>query len=172
MKKEYLKIDMELVRKTVKDKGYYFIGADRLFDDHFVGPRLYIVTDDTDIIATHPEFAGMAILSLSRFEPIAQAVNEYLNNEDRERHRAENLVSLEMSEYRNSDDQQTGSKLLRYEFDEALKTLTDVQRKRVFLYYYKGLSEREIAAIERVSYKQVRKSLIQAQKKLKKYFSV
>ena len=172
MKKEYLKIDMELVRKTVKDKGYYFIRADRLFDDHFVGPRLYIVTDDSHIIARHPEFAGMAILSLSRFEPIAQAVNEYLNNEDRERHRAENLVSLEMSEPRNNDVRQDEFELFRYELDEALKTLTDVQRKRVYLYYYKGLSEREIAAIEGVSYKQVRKSLVQAQKKLKKYFSV
>lgn len=172
MKKEYLKIDMELVRKTVKDKGYYFIRADRLFDDHFVGPRLYIVTDDTDIIATHPEFAGMAILSLSRFEPIAQAVNEYISNEDRERHRAKNLVNLKISESWNNDAMQDEFEPLRYVLDEAMKTLTDIQRKRVYLYYYKGLSEREIAAIEGVSYKQVRKSLVQAQKKLKKYFSV
>lgn len=168
MKKEYMKIDIELVRKTVEDKGYYFIRADRLFDNGFVGPRLYIVSDDPDIIYKHHGFAEMAILTVDEFEPIAQAVNEYIGNEDRARHRSQNIISIEKAEAQNNEEFEP----LRYELDEAMNTLTEIQRQRVYLYYYKGFTEREIAKISGVSYKQVRKSLDQARKKLRKYFSV
>ena len=174
MKTDYLKIKMEDVRDIVRKRGYYFVPAERLFDKHFVGSKLYIVTDDPDFTLKHPEFAEMVIMTVSEFEPIAQAVNEYVGNEDRERHRMLESVSFEEIEHLNlsllNDTFEINS--LHFDMSEAMKTLTDVQRRRLYMYCFLDYSERKIAMIEGVSYKQVRKSIEQAKKKIKKYYSV
>lgn len=173
MKTKYLKIKMEDVRDIVRKRGYYFVPAERLFDKHFVGPRLYIVTDDPDFTLKHPELAEMIIMTVSEFEPIARAVNEYVGNDDRERHRISESISFEEIEHLNlgwlNDTFEVSS--LRFDMSEAMKTLTDVQQRRLYMYGFLDYSERKIAMIEGVSYKQVRKSIEQAKKKIKKYFS-
>lgn len=173
MKTKYLKIKMDDVRDIVRKRGYYFIPAERLFDKHFVGPKLYIVTDNPDFTLRHPELADMVIMTVCEFEPIAQAVNEYVGNEDRERHRMLESVSFEEIEHLNlglwNDTFEVSS--LHFDMSEAMKTLTDVQRRRLYMYCFLDYSERKIAMIEGVSYKQIRKSLEQAKKKIKKYFS-
>lgn len=172
MKTDYLKIKMEDVRDIVRKRGYYFISAERLFDKRFVGPKLYIVTDDPDFPLNHPELADMVIMTVCEFEPIAQAVNEYLGNEDRERHRTFESVSFEEIEHQHiglSNDSFEVSNL-HHDMSEAMKTLTNVQQRRMYMYYFLDYSERKIAMIEGVSYKQIRKSIEQAKKKIKKYF--
>ena len=174
MKTEYFKIKMEDVRDIVRKRGYYFIPAERLFDKHFVGPRLYIVTDDPNFTLKHPELAEMIIMTVSEFESIAQAVNEYVGNEDRERHRISESISFEEIEHLNlgllNDTFEVSN--LRIDMSEAMKALTDVQLRRLYMNCFLDYSERKIAMIEGVSYKQVRKSIEQAKKKIKKYFSV
>ena len=174
MKTDYLKIKMEDVRDIVRKRGYYFIPAERLFDKHFVGPKLYIVTDDPDFTLKHPELAEMVIMTVREFESIAQAVNEYVGNEDRERHRMLESVSFEEIEHLNlglrNDTFEVSS--LHFDMSEAMKALTDVQRQRLYMHCFLDYSERKIAMIEGVSYKQIRKSIEQAKEKIKKYFSV
>ena len=174
MKTKYFKIKMEDVRDIVRKRGYYFIPAEKLFDKHFVGSKLYIVTDDPDFTLKHPELADMVIMTVCKFEHIAQAVNEYVGNEDRERHRMLESVSFEEIEHLNlsllNDTFEISS--LHSDISEAMKTLTDVQRRRLYMHCFLDYSERKIAMIEGVSYKQIRKSIEQAKEKIKKYFSV
>ena len=51
---------------------------------------------------------------------------------------------------------------------DSLKVLTEVQRRRLKMYFYDGLSYREIAELEGVSHKNVLKSISEAIEKLKK----
>lgn len=53
---------------------------------------------------------------------------------------------------------------------EALKLLPDVQRRRIELYYFNGLSLAEVAVNEGVNVNAVNKSIKVGLKKLKKYF--
>jgi len=50
---------------------------------------------------------------------------------------------------------------------KAIKTLTDTQRRRVFSYFFHGLSYREIGRMEGVSDKSISESIVQALRKLK-----
>lgn len=54
-------------------------------------------------------------------------------------------------------------------YDAFLKTLTPIQLRR-YLLFEKGLSEREIAAIEGVSYRSIRETREQLMKKFKEFF--
>ena len=54
---------------------------------------------------------------------------------------------------------------------KVLGKLTDIQRRRYLLRTIKGLTTREIAALERVSHVAVVYSLEAAEKRIKKYFS-
>ena len=54
--------------------------------------------------------------------------------------------------------------------NEALLHLTEVQRKRIYLKYWKRLSHRAIARIEGKEKKSIDESIKSAEKKLKKFF--
>ena len=54
-------------------------------------------------------------------------------------------------------------------YDAFLKTLTPTQLRR-YLLFEKGLSEREIATIEGVSYRSIRETREQLMKKFKEFF--
>jgi len=53
---------------------------------------------------------------------------------------------------------------------QAMKHLNDNQKRRIQLYYYQGLTYREIAEIEGVSDMSIRESINGAIKRIKKYF--
>ena len=53
----------------------------------------------------------------------------------------------------------------------AIETLSEVQRRRVILYYFAGLTYREIADLEKVNYKSVMRSVEQARCKIYKHLS-
>ncbi len=164
MKKTNFRIDMDLVRKIIKDKGFYFIKAERLFDDHYTGPEFYIVTDESDFKSDNPKFANAVVMSIAQFEPIVDVVNEYDANEDRERHRRyEKRID-------NLQDTTTKELCIQRAIQEAMKELTKTQYRRVYLYYFLKWTERDIAEKDKVSYKQVHKTLLQAKSKMKKFF--
>lgn len=61
---------------------------------------------------------------------------------------------------------------LEYEqLHKAMEKLTEVQKKRVHLYYFKGLTYKEIAEIENCSLQPVVRSITGALEKIKKYFN-
>ena len=165
MKTYFLKINMELVRKTIKERGFYYITAERLFDKGFVGSKLYIVTDDPEFKKTHSELADMTIISVAKFELIAEAVNEFIGNEDRERHR--NRVDLESVEVKNLiQDEPLEHIMLR----QAISSLEAVQRERLIRYYFYGESYSEIAKAQNVSARAVSYSIRTAEKKINEYY--
>lgn len=59
--------------------------------------------------------------------------------------------------------------LEREQIRDAINTLTDVQKRRVYLYFFEGMTEREIAQKEGVCHKAVEKSLTASLEKIKKF---
>lgn len=53
---------------------------------------------------------------------------------------------------------------------QAMQSLTPVQRERLYFYFFEGMTYRQIAAKEGVGEKNIRESINGAVKKIKKYF--
>ena len=53
---------------------------------------------------------------------------------------------------------------------KAMQSLTEVQRERLHLYFFEGLTYRQIAEKKGIGEKNVRESITGAIKKIKKYF--
>ncbi|MFI3327280.1 MAG: sigma-70 family RNA polymerase sigma factor [Clostridia bacterium] len=53
---------------------------------------------------------------------------------------------------------------------EAMDVLSEVQKRRIKMYYFQGLTFDEIASIEGCKYQQIQKSIYRAEKKIKKFF--
>jgi len=105
----------------------------------------------------------------------------YNRNEDKHRKRAERKGDAygyrdgETELFMKSIDKHTVENKVFSNIDndllmQAMSTLTDVQRNRFIKNMVLGYSQRKIAELEGVSYKQVRKSIEQAKIKIKKYF--
>ena len=164
MKTDFLKIDMDIVRKTIRDKGFYYITAERLFDESFTGSKLYIVTDDKDFAEKNPTLADMVIMTTDEFEPIAQAVNEFIGNEDRERHRYR--IDFESREVQNyAVDDYIDHTMLQH----AISILDPIQRERLIRYYFYGESFSDIAIKQGVTSRAVSYSVRLAEKKIKEF---
>lgn len=59
--------------------------------------------------------------------------------------------------------------LEREQIREALQILTEIQKRRVYLYFFENKSEREIARLEGVCHKAVEKSLTASLEKIKNF---
>lgn len=68
---------MDIVKKIIRDKDFYYIRDDRLFDDHFTGLQFCIIAKDRNFISNDPRFADAVVMSPEQFEPVAEAVNDY-----------------------------------------------------------------------------------------------
>lgn len=174
---EFKKIDMEHVKNIINKKGFYYFSLDRVYE-RFCGANYIIVTDDPHFIKQNPEFRKEIIMSPEQFTLYAAEYNDRIAYDDRERKRilkkeesfkdeAEFIQKISADEY-NPVENQVMRKLQNEQIFSAVKMLTDKQKKRIIYYFYYGLSERKIAEIENVSYKQIRKSIEQAKKKIKK----
>jgi len=60
---------------------------------------------------------------------------------------------------------------MRQQADQALSTLTEIQRRRYLLHKVDGLTMREIAVREGVVHTKIQSSLMAAERKIKKYLS-
>ena len=166
VKNDFRKIRMDDVIEIIRKKGYYFIPAGRLYDN-FTGPNRIVVTDDPDFALSHPELAHMVILSIAEFKPMAEAYNDYLRNEIREIHRHRNYHNGEgyyengadeectFLKIRNTDRNPVEDNVLKMLTEEnlrnAMKQLGENQYRRIYAYYFKGMTYRQIAAAEGVS---------------------
>ncbi|MBQ8905220.1 MAG: sigma-70 family RNA polymerase sigma factor [Ruminococcus sp.] len=185
MKYVFNKLKMEIILKLIEERDYYYIQTEKLYD-HFIGPGRIVITNDLDFAKKHPRLAKMIIMTPGGFEPMIAIYSEWLGNErladDRQRrhHNDEGYYEdCDTDEEGNGDflrirdlplnpvadevESRERAALVR----EALLTLTETQLRRTKMHFYDGLTEREIGAIEGVSYKQVRKSIEQSKKKIR-----
>ena len=185
MGKVYKNIVMEDVLDIIRKRGFYFICTKVLYPD-FVGPKYIIVTDDPDVIVKHPKTKGMIIISPDKFSAMAEEYNRYFGNEDREKHRESKYhidegYSEEITEDENGEHQLNpldielsptedaiDKRETAAEVEKAMTKLTDKQKRRIKMFYFEQLTEREIAKIEGVQRYAIRSSLETAISKMKK----
>ena len=176
---------MENVLDIIKKRGFYYIRTKVLYPD-FVGPEYIIVTDDVDIVKKHPKMAGMIIVSISKFESMAEEYNRYYANEVKHIRRIERSYNDEGYTEDGVEDEngETHSNLPdmdlhpvedKVEANErkemllkAMEELTPAQKERLYLSYYKGYTHREIAEKQGISQCAITRSIQRAEEKLKK----
>ena len=183
-------INADLVRKIYADKGFFYIEAKKCYGEDYVGPELIVATDDKDFLSKHPEYAEMIIVSVDKFIKLSEAVNAYNINERKAirrqtvNHNDEgyyeddsvtdergNPIALRIKDFpmnpvEDEAERKNNMKILI----KAISHLKAQPKRRVILYFFKGLTYREIAALEGVSDKSIRESIDGAIKKLKNFF--
>lgn len=178
MNLKFKKIKMSEVREIIAKRGFYYLPLHKIYDA-FNGCKYIIVTDNPNFSEQNPKFAKEIIMTPEEFEPYAEIFNSGLANEDRERKRQKLHIDGGYSEDNEADlkilnhdcnpvETAVFSNLQNEKIYIALKQLTEIQRKRVELFYFFGWTERQIADYEGVKRYAVRTSLNAARKKLKK----
>lgn len=182
----YKQILMENVLDIIKKRGFYFIRTKVLYPD-FVGPEYIIVTDDVDIVKKHPKMAGMIIVSISKFESMAEEYNRYYANEVKHIRRIErsyndegytedgvedengevhsNLPDVDLHPVEDEVEEKERKETIL----KALDVLTPIQKDRITLYYFKDWTYAQIGEKHSVSHWAVSKSIRTAEKKMKKF---
>lgn len=182
----YKQILMENVLDIIKKRGFYFIRTKVLYPD-FVGPEYIIVTDDVDIVKKHPKMAGMIIVSISKFESMAEEYNRYYANEVKHIRRIErsytdegytedgvedengevhsNLPDVDLHPVEDEVEEKERKETIL----KALDVLTPIQKDRITLYYFKDWTYAQIGEKYGVSHWAISKSIRTAEKKMKKF---
>lgn len=188
MKYGFNKLKMDIILKIIQERGYYYIQTEKLYDN-FTGPRYIVITDDPDFAKEHPRLAKMIIMTPKEFEPMIAICNEWLGNErladDRQRryHNDEGYYEdCDTDEEGNGDFLKIKDLPLNPVQDEvekrktkemiaaSMQILNEKQYRRVYCYYFKGMTYRQIAAMEGLDDKTIRESIDGALKKMKKFF--
>ena len=187
MKDNYSLISLKLVMDVVEAKGFYYLETERFYGEDYIGPEYIVATNDKDFECTHPEFEGMIILPVSKFIELVEVINDYTRNDMREQKRWERHHNEEgyYEEIPETDDgsiaplsikdrqqdpvsDEVESTMTKEQLLKAMDVLKDLPRKRLYDYYFGGLTFRQIAANEGVGDKTIRQSIEGAIKKLKK----
>ena len=182
-------INIDLVKKIVSDRGFFYIEAKKFYGEDYVGPKYIIVTDMTDFTTKFPKYSEMVIVSVEMFIRISDAINQSVLNDRRERFRQINLHNNDG--YIEDYDDQSQSKndrngilsiknqiidpvaelaethMIRETLLNALDQLNEHQRKRLYSYFFEGKTQRDIAREEGVNRNAVEKSIYSGLKKLK-----
>ena len=179
-------IKAENVLKAIEKQGYFYILAEKYYDEGYIGPKYIIATDDPAFRGKHPRLSDMVIVSVDKFLKIAEAINSSILNDRRENFRQMHLHNEDGYYEEISDDEETCTplaidempadpvfdslvaKLTRERLFKAMEHLKEKPRKRLFAYYFEGLTYRQIAEREGVSDMAIRGSVDGAIKKLKK----
>ena len=179
-------IKAENVLKSIEMQGYFYILAEKYYDEGYIGPKYIIATDDPTFIEKHPSLADMVIVSVDKFLKMAEAINSSILNDRRENFRQMHLHNEDGYFEEISDDEETGTplaidempadpvfdslmaSLTRERLMKAMELLNEKPRKRLFAYYFEGFTYRQIAEREGVGDKTIRESIDGAIKKLKK----
>ena len=130
----------------------------------------------------------MIILPVNKFIQLVEAINDYTRNDMREQKRWERHHNEEgyYEEIPESDEggiaplaikdrpmnpveDEVESSMTKDQILKAMMILKELPRKRLFEYYFGGLTFRQIAAKEGVGDKTIRQSIDGAIKKLKKF---
>ena len=189
MNNNYTLTSAELVRKIANDKGYYFIETEKWYGEDYVGPELIIATDDINFKEKYPKLAKMLIIHVEKFIELAEVVNESVRNDMREdkrweRHHNEEGYYEEISDYDEDriaplaiKDQPLNPvadcveySIIREQLLEAMDSLNEQAKRRVYACYFEGKTQREIAQEEGINRNAVENSIYRALKKIKKLF--
>lgn len=169
MNKKYIKIDLSLE----------YTG--------FAGEEVIVISDLSrdELLKEYSELRSchFQLLNFFAWKEICEVILVYNRNEDKHRKRAERKGDAygyrdgETELFMKSIDKHAVEDKVFNNIDndllmKAISMLTDIQRSRFVKYMILGYSQREIAELEGVSYKQVRKSIEQAKIKIKKYFKI
>ena len=181
-------IKAENAVKAIEKQGYYYVLAEKYYGEDYIGPKYIIATDDPDFKERHPKLAKMTIVSVEKFLKMAEAINESLLNDEREVRRWDRHHNAEgyYEEIPDTDEDRvvpltikdvsmdpvgdavevniTNERLM-----SAIKQLKEIPRRRLYLYFFEGLTYREIAKKEGISDMSLRESINGAIKKLKKF---
>ena len=175
--------------KTIlfKNEELIIIDLRTQYGDHPSGGKEFAAVTDLDEVELNIKYANI----LAEYSPYLTVGTYYLetifeynrniNLEDKHRQRYGIRQSFDdLSEYINSDlnleaiiemsiNRSEYRNVLKF-LNEALLCLTKVQRKRIYLKYWKKLSIRTIAKMEGKHHSTVDESINSAEKKLKEFF--
>ena len=188
MKNYFKNIKMEDVNEIIKKNGFYYIPTKVLYTD-FTGPKYIVATDDPQFKQKHPELADMVIVSVAMFAEMAKEYNRYFANEVREKRR-QSRYHIDEGYYEDCEEDENGNcpnlkikdlplnpvqdEVEKRETKEmitaSMQILNEKQYHRVYCYYFKGMTYRQIAAMEGLDDKTIRESIDGALKKMKKFF--
>ena len=176
--KKHMRIRIDEITEIVEKNGVYFFSFDRVYDD-FIGGNYIIVTNMSDFRDKYPKYKKEVIMSVDEFKRLANVYNDYICTDDRARKHRRFHTDEEYTEdmdifTMNIDDNPVESEVfLNIEKEllhKAMEQLTETQRVRLELFFFYGLTEREIAERLGINRFAVRKSILQSIKKLKKFF--
>ena len=172
MEKRYRRIPIEAITKSVERKGFCLFPLDWVYDS-FNGGRFIIITNILDFKNKYPMYKNEIIMTIEDFKKYANVYNEFLSNEDRERKRRygyteEYDINLIIDNESNLVESKVFLNIEKEQLYKAMEQLTEMQSVRLKLFFFYGLTEREIADIQGVNRYAVRTSLNAGIKKLKK----
>lgn len=178
------KINISDFKNWVSQNGYAEFNALE-YNEMWVGSPVLIVfkNDLSLLLQRYPDlkkYEKGQFLKLIEFEKIAEAHNVFVRNEwkyEKTNKRHGDALGYRDSEtelfQKDPDMNPVEDELLgifmRKKLKKAMESLNQTQYRRVYCYYFKGMTFREIAALEGVSDKSVRESIEGARKKLKKF---
>lgn len=180
-------IKAENVYKAIENQGYYYILAEKYYGEEYIGPKYIIATDDPDFKEKKPALADMIIVPVEKYLKMAEVISESVLNDRRERFRQTYLHNDDgyYEDVSDSDDEirsplkiegmprdpvadAAEANMMRECLLAAIDCLSEPAKRRLYAYYFMGLTYREIAAQEGVGDKTIRQSIGGAIKKMKK----
>lgn len=158
-------IDPRPKRRKAKDNPYtiHSIGIDTEHPQFFVSFR-----DGQDI--THTEKISKELFDLfNQFE-----LDDLAELNEADRHYEQSELTDETLHLRTMTPQMTAEDMIFQMLDnqkihKAIATLPDVQRRRVQMYFFDGMTLEDIAVSEGCKYQQIQKSIERAKNKIKKF---
>lgn len=177
MDKRFKRINLEEVKRIVHENGFYYLPLERVYD-FFCGCKYIIVTENIGFKDQHPEYKDEIVMTVKEFMPYAEAINMFLNNEDKERKRQLLLCAVNYDENellicdqeQNPVEETVTKRAENKQLYEAMRCLTETQRKRIVMYFFCGYTYEKIAKLENVDKMAVFRSIESGLKKIKKFF--
>lgn len=179
MRNDLRKINISDFKNWVSQNGYAEFNALE-YNEKWVGSPAFIIfeNDLTLLVQKYPDlkkYEKGQYLKLIEFEKIAEAHNAFVRNEWK--YEKTNKRHGDALCYRDNETEQFQKDLdinpvedellgifMRKKLKKAMESLNQTQYRRVYCYYFKGMTFREIAALEGVSDKSVRESIEGARK--------
>lgn len=184
MRNDLRKINISDLKNRISQNGYAKFNALE-YNEKWVGSPVFIIFEDnlSLLLKRYPElkkYGKGQFLRLSELEKIAEVHNAFVRNEWKyekvnKRHGdalgycdGETELFQKDLDMNPVEDELLGI-FLRKKLKKAMESLSQTQYRRIYSYYFKGMTFREIAEIDGVSDKSVRESIEGARKKLKKF---
>lgn len=184
MRNDLRKINISDFKSQISQNGYAEINALE-YNENWVGASVFIIfeNDLLLLLQRYPDlkkYEKGQFLKLIEFEKIAEAHNAFVRNEWK--YEKTNKRHGDALGYRDSETELFQKDLdmnlvedellgifMREKLKKTMESLNPTQYRRVYYYYFKGMTFRKIAAFEGISDKSVREFIEGARKKLKKF---